>query len=110
MKSVESIIRPIGEALAGIEGLSVYHYWRPQLPAPFCIWAEESDTSFEADNVRAEFGITGAVSFYTKIEFDPYVDLINNALNATGAVWSYGPVMYEDETGLIHHEWSWTAI
>lgn len=110
--TLQSKLEKIEQALTSIEGLRVYHYLRPQLPTPFCVWQEDSETSsLEADDHKGEQAIGGSIDYFTQEEYDPMVDCIQEALNTTeGCGWSYNSVQYEDETELIHHEWVWRII
>lgn len=91
---------------------NVFHYWRPQMSAPYIIWEETSeDDSFHADNLKAEQAIRGTVDLYSKEEFDPLFDDIQEALNSIdGLGWTLSDAQYEDETGLIHHTWEWVIV
>lgn len=112
MKSIHSIIAPVGEALVTALGSIVYHYWRPRLIPPYCVWAEDGeDGDLDADGKKSEQSIAGYVDYYTLTEKDPAVDSIQEALNSIdGAfVWRLDSVQYEDETNLIHYQWIWGA-
>ena len=104
---MQSVLRRLAEALAGIENLRVYHYWRPQMQAPFCVWAEDGEeNSMWGNNHKTEQVIKGTVDYYTKQEFDPAVDLIQTTLNTIEVLgWELNSVQYEDNTNLIHFEW-----
>lgn len=106
MMSFQSRLEPIGTAFAAVIP-NTYHYWRPNLPAPFLIWNETGDTSFESGNQKAEQGITGQTDYYTKMEFDPAVDQIQETMEVLGLAWELSDVLYEEETELIHYSWSW---
>ena len=97
----------IKDALTSINNLKVYHYWRPKLEAPFCVWQEDGEgESLWTSNHQAEQVISGTIDYYTRTEFDSNVDNIQNALNSTeGLGWSLNSIQYEDETNLIHYEW-----
>lgn len=109
MKSLHSKIAPVGQALVSALGGIVYHYWRPRLEAPFCVWAEDGeDGDLDGDGQKAEQAISGYVDYYTREEFDPNVDAVQAALNGVGGlVWRLDSVQYEDETNLIHYQWLW---
>lgn len=110
MTSLHSKIAPVGEALVDALGGIVYHYWRPRLPAPYCVWAEDGeDSDLDADGYKAEQAISGYVDYYTKQDKDPAVDAIQEALNGIGGgfLWRLDSVQYEDETNLIHYQWTW---
>lgn len=64
MMSMHSLLEPIGKALSSVVPNS-YHYWRPNLAAPFLIWGETSDTGFEAGNSKGEQGFEGKTDYYT---------------------------------------------
>lgn len=89
----------------------IYHYFRPQLEAPYIVWQEDSEaSSLEADVHKQEQAISGTVDFYTKTEYDPIVDKIQEALNTVETcAWALNSVQYEDETDLIHYEWTWNV-
>lgn len=103
---LQAKLEPIGAAFAAIVQNS-YHYWRPNINAPFLVWAEDQDVGFEANNVHEEQAIQGTVDYFTKQEFDPAIDAIQKALDDLGASWYLNSVQYEDETNLIHYEWVW---
>lgn len=104
-----SLLAKIRDALTGIEGLTVYHYWHPRLEAPYCIWAEEGEgDSLHTGNHKSEQVITGTIDYYTKTDFDPMVDTIQETLNTIENLgWNLDTVIYEDETNLIHFSWNW---
>ena len=55
--------------------------------------------------------VRGTIDLYTLQEFDPAVDLIQEALNTSeGVGWVLSSVQYEDETNLIHYEWTFAVI
>ena len=110
--TLESKLSKIEQALTAIPNLNVYHYLRPKLSAPFCVWQEDSESSsLEADNHKREQAIGGSVDYFTKTEYDPMVDNIQEALNSIdGCGWTYNSVQYEEETELIHHEWNWSVL
>lgn len=96
----------------GIAGLSVpfYHYRRPRQEPPFGTWQEHGEgDSFYAGDLKVEQVIVGAIDYFTKVEFDPVVDEIQGLLDTMGVVWNLDSVQYEEETNLIHYEWSWEA-
>ena len=89
---------------------NVFHYTRPpKQAAPFIVWAEDSEEgSFNASNHKAEQIIHGVVDLYTKTEFDPLCDAVQNAMLALdGCGFAIRAVQYEDETCLIHYTWEW---
>ena len=108
---IASLIK-VRDALTSIDGLSVYHYWRPNMSAPFCVWAEYGESSsLQANNHKREQAIGGYVDYFTLNEFDETVDSIQVVLNSVeGLGWSLESVQYEDETNLIHYQWRFDCI
>lgn len=101
----------IGTALAGAVP-NTYHYWRTSIEAPFCVWAEEAeDRSFHSDNWKQEQVISGYVDYYTKTEYDTMLDTIQTVLNGLEwevlLTWRLDSVQFEEDTGLIHYQWTW---
>lgn len=105
MKSFQTALESFGAGLARV--CKAYHYWRPKLDPPFCVWAEDGeDDSFSSDNRKQEQQIHGTVDYFTKKEYDPTVDAIQSYLNSLDDFgWRLNSVQYEDETNLIHFEW-----
>lgn len=113
--TLQSKLQRIGDAL--VEGLdaNVYHYTRPQLQAPFCVWAEDGEnTPFDADNGKQEQSIGGYVDYYTKTEYDPALDAVQDVLAGLAEEmpfgWRLDSVQFEDETNLIHYQWVWSVV
>lgn len=100
----------IGNMYAGVVQ-NAYHYWRPGKEAPWLIWAEDSGTEFVAGNRVEEQAIRGTTDYFTRAEFDPAIEEIQEAQNSLpGFVWSLNSVQYEEDTELIHYEWEWTYM
>lgn len=103
-------LKKVGDALGELQqqGLRVYHYWRFGADAPYCVWTEDSDAGMEADNHKAEQGISGTVHLFTLTEYDGNIELIQAKLNSIENMsWSINSVQYEEDTNLIHYEWRW---
>lgn len=97
----------IGLAFAAVTD-RCYHYYRTTKTPPFIVWAESGeDTSFNADNHKTEQRIVGTVDLFTKTEYDPLADDVQATLNDLGLTWYLSSVQYEEETNLIHYEWTW---
>ena len=77
--------------------------------------------------VAAHREVTDAVSHYARIKSDRYLvwqedgandleaggahEALEAALDADPAIaWSKESVQYEEDTGLIHHEWRWEVL
>lgn len=112
MKSIEERLRPLVDALTWAVGEKCYHYWRPKLDPPFCVWQEDSESdSLTTDNHKREQAISGSIDYFTQMEYDPKVDLIQKALtDAENIGWSLIMVQYEEDSNLIHYSWDFTVI
>lgn len=77
------------------------------MPAPFLVWAEDGDNTAWADDRMMEQAITGTTDYFTRDEFDLAIDRIQDANQSLGIAWRLNSVQYEDDTELIHYEWSW---
>lgn len=85
----------------------VYHHHRPDLEFPCIVWAEESGNEFGADGDVAEQGLHGTLDYFTPNDIDPMIDRIQNQFRAMALGWRLESVQYEEDTGLVHWEWSW---
>lgn len=103
-KAIRDALTPLTER--------VYHFWRPNMQAPFIVWAETSEgDSFSANDHKQEQVLVGNVELFTKEEYDPLFDEIQEALlKVDGLGWTLTDVNYEDGTGLIHYVWEWNLI
>lgn len=100
-------LKKLRDALTGLP-VGVYHYRRPKNEAPFAVWQENGEgDSFHADNGKKEQAITGTLDYFTRTEFDPVADEIQDILEASCASWKLLSVQYEEETDMIHYEWEW---
>ena len=100
-------ISPIGRALA-TTGVKTFHYWRANIKeSRYIIWAEDDEyASLDADNRKIRQGIHGTIDLYTKKEFDPVADQIQEILQGiNNCGWRLNSVQFEQETKLIHREW-----
>lgn len=107
MISLQNKLKQMGDAFAAVTE-KCYHYFRPIKDVPCIIWAEDGEAvSFHAGNRKACQNISGSTDLYTKTEFDPLCDAVQEALENLGVAWSLNSVQYEEETNLIHYEWVW---
>lgn len=107
MSTLQQKLYQMGTKFATVT-TNCYHYWRPVKDLPCLMWAESGEeNSFDADNHKVEQNIVGTCDFYTQTEFDPLIDTVQETLDALGATWALASVQYEDDTNLIHYEWSW---
>ena len=107
MTSLNDKLRAFGIGLTAISP-NCYHYWQTGMVLPYIVWYELGEESALAgNNKKQEQAISMAVHLFTKTEFDQLVDAVQEYLDGTaGTSWALTSAQYEDETGLIHYEWS----
>ena len=76
----------------------------------YFVWGEMGQDDLEASNVHAEKAVTGYTDLYTKQEFDPWKDQLEESFDKYGIFWSLNSVQYEEETGFTHYEWYWSVV
>ena len=76
----------------------------------YFVWGEMGQDDLEASNIHAEKAVTGYTDLYTKQEFDPWKDQIEESFDKYGIFWSLNSVQYEEETGFTHYEWYWGVV
>lgn len=107
MTSINDKLRAVQAAFAALDIPTVRHYYRTDLNPPYLLWAESGEgESYWADNSIAEQVISGDVDYFTRTEFDPSVDAIQDALISVARAWRLDSVDYEEETNLIHYHWT----
>lgn len=113
MTPLTTKLKRIRDLLNTVSGVSVYHYKRPPNLSGCVVWSETYDdgTYDYADDKVYEQIVHGRIEFWTKKEYDPAVDSIQEALNSNSRVgWRLNDVDYEDETGLIYYQWDFTVV
>lgn len=88
----------------------VYHYTRStksRRTSNYIVWQEtEESGGMSHDNHKSEQEIRGTVDLFTKVEFDPVADQIQEKLTAAARIaWRLNSVAYEEDNDLIHYEW-----
>ena len=87
-------------------GVPVSHYSADKKPDKYIVWAEDSQSgSLHGDNQMIGQIIQGTVDYFTKTEYDPNVDKIQDALNEAEISFRLNSVQYEDDTKFIHYEY-----
>lgn len=76
----------------------------------YFVWGEMGQDDLEASNIHAEKAVTGYTDLYTKQEFDPWKDQLEESFDKYGIFWSLNSVQYEEETGFTHYEWYWSVV
>lgn len=89
-------------------GVPVYHFEARKEKGNYIVWAEDGEgSSGHADGQKTTQVIQGTIDYYTKTEFDPIFDLIQEKLNSADIAWRLNSIQYEQDTGYIHYEWVW---
>lgn len=105
--TLQSKLREFGKTLSGLP-VSVFHFRRCQMSPPYVVWQEDGEgESFQAENGRAEPAIAGSLDYFTKTEYDPVVEQINQLLEQAADSWELVTALYEEETHLLHYSWDW---
>ncbi|WP_305138440.1 hypothetical protein [Dubosiella newyorkensis] len=85
---------------------NVYHYFCDKKLKEWILWQEIAESSNgSADNRKAEQAIEFSVDLYTKEEYSPTIDKIQEVLDDNRISFSYAGATYEPDSRLIHHEW-----
>lgn len=85
-----------------------FHYHATKKPDKYIVWAEDGPGNSEhADDHMTEQAIQGTIDYFTKTEFDPNFDLIQQKLNSADITWKLNSIQHEEKTGYIHYEWVW---
>ena len=53
----------------------------------------------------SEQAIEGTIDYFTRTEYDPNFEKIQEVLSEAEISYRLNSVQYEDETGYIHYEW-----
>jgi len=88
---------------------AVYHFTAPsKVKAPYIVWAEDSQGNAQhADNVMGSQAVQGTIDYFTFEEYDPNFDKIQRSLTIHHIPFRLNSVQFEEDTGLIHYEWTW---
>jgi hypothetical protein len=90
---------------------NVFHYEARGKSDKYIVWAEDGEaSSLDADDHKDEQVIQGTIDYYTKTEYDPNFELIQEKLNSIDISWRLNSIQYEEDTGYIHYEWVWEMV
>lgn len=106
-----SAIKQVMDALLTVSN-NVGHFEavNPDNP-PYIVWAEDNEfNDLSGDNYKVGQTLEGTIDLFTKNDFDPLFDSIQNALVDAKIYFRLESVQYEDDTELIHYEWSWRVM
>ena len=85
---------------------NVGHYEVLRKEDKYIVWAEDGEGSqVNGDNVMQGQSIQGRIDYFTRVESDPDVRAIQNALKMARISFYLDSVQYEDETKYIHYSW-----
>ncbi len=89
-------------------GPPVFHYFADGQTGSYILWAEEREAnSHDADNQKEIQALQGTIDYFTKTEFDPVINQIQDKLDAVDITWRLNSVQHEQDTKYIHYEWVW---
>lgn len=92
-------------------GLPVFHFEAANKSDKYIVWAEDGQgNSGYADNHMTTQILQGTIDYFTKDDFDPAFDLIQQKLNNMDIAWRLGSIQREEDTGYIHYEWIWEMV
>lgn len=91
---------------------NVFHYEAADQKGNYIVWAEDGAVvEYNADNKVQEQVIQGTIDYFTKIEFDPVFDEIQDKLNqAEWLTWRLNSIQHEEDTKYIHYEWIFEVV
>lgn len=87
---------------------NVYHYEKPERSelSEYIVWQEDGEgDSLHADNAKNEQVIQFTVDLFTKTEYSPLIDGIQNTLADSTISFTLVSVTFETETKYIHYKW-----
>lgn len=88
-------------------GPPVSHHAAFEQPNKYIVWAEDNQSdAVWADGKMQEQAIQGTIDYFTKVENDPNVQKIQDALNDADISFQLNSIQYEDDTRFIHYEWT----
>ncbi len=77
----------------------------------YFVWQEDGSNDLIANGIHAEKAVTGTTDLFTKQEFDPWKDEIEEAFDASPDIfWRLNSIQFEEDTGFWHYEWRWEVI
>ena len=104
---MQSRIKKVQQALLTVSN-DVFQYEAAEKTDQYIVWAEDAEgSSVEADNHKIHQSIQGTIDYFTKTEFDPVAEKIQDALNKARISFRLESVQFEEETGYKHFEWVW---
>jgi hypothetical protein len=103
LQSLKSLLLTIGPP--------VFHYFASGQTGNYIVWAEDGEgASGHADGQKTTQIIQGTIDYFTKTEFDPIMEQIQEKLNGSDIAWRLSSIQHEKDTGYIHYEWVWEVV
>lgn len=100
-------ITDIRDALTPLLPGHVYHYWaNGEHSQKYICFMENAEANAQwSDYGRTLRTLNGTVDLFTKQEYDPLFNAVEDALIGIGCALKLNSVQFEHETGYIHYEW-----
>ncbi len=91
--------------------LNVYHYKAWQQHDTYIVWAEDTEAdAVHGDNRKVKQILDVTIDVFTKTEYDPIIEQLQQAFNDRGIPFELLSIQYEDDTGYIHYEYLIQAV
>lgn len=91
-------------------GVEVFHF-ESQKQSEYIVWYEIGGIRLSGDNSTAESGTMIAVDFFTKQEYSPVPDRIQEILGGCDSIAIDDPtIIYDEETKTIHYAWTCEVV
>ena len=94
--------------------LNTFHYeaWPTSTPYPsYIVWAEDGESGAEhGDNRKQKQILDVTIDLFTKKEYDPLIEQLQQAFNDKGIPFELLSIQYETATGYIHYEYLIQAV
>ena len=91
--------------------LNVYHYKAWKQHDTYIVWAEDGEAgAVHADNRKQKQILDVTIDVFTKTEYDPIIEQLQQAFNDQGIPFELLSIQYEDDTGYIHYEYLIQAV
>lgn len=103
-------LQEIRDFLLGIT-LNVYHYKAWQQPDTYIVWAEDTESdAVHGDNRKVKQILDVTIDVFTKDEYNPIIEQLQEAFNDRGIPFELLSIQYEDDTNYIHYEYLIQAV
>ncbi|MDL2324061.1 hypothetical protein LJC61_02765 [Ruminococcaceae bacterium OttesenSCG-928-A16] len=89
---------------------NVGHYTAARKGFPRIVWEEVTAEGLRAENITDGQAWSGVINLFSKKEFEPLFDSIQNALNQAQISFYLNSVQYEEDTGVTHWEWAFSVV